>query len=560
MDNFKYNHIYSLLLEIYRFNEIEYGNYIKDIINLLMESEKNGEAFINIDNKNYSFQFEENNWPQKHIEALRKSGLISSLDSPIIFKERKLSFNKWSRKVNEILSILLQKTNKYEFENERLKYLISDNKMDEIINLFESSDLILLQGGPGTGKSTLILKVIEYYLINKNSLNIGLSAPTGKASGRLKESLDNRGKTLLKNELDKVECQTLHRWIYSSINKNGKLKYNLKELDLFVIDEMSMVNINLIEIILNLLAKDCKLLLVGDANQLPPINNCSIWNYIFNDLKENDLKKITINLKKVYRNNGDIKKLSKLIFDPKQDSFYSEFFQIRDSKITNNVKIFSERNQFIPEKFIEEIKLHTKNIKNAVLPLSNKGYIFNKSIDNLYDVEKELVSDIFKKLNSKLFLCKTNTGLWGINEINKIMIDQSERYDFSKLNEGIPIMCTENNNELGISNGDIGVVIGNGKLRRFLFRKFNKLNKQVVALIEPRKLDNIVPAFAITIHKSQGSESDNVHILWNQNFNLLGNKNNMQTDFLLKDNYEKQLFYTAITRAKKNLTIYYLNK
>ena len=121
-------------------------------------------------------------------------------------------------------------------------------------------------------------------------------------------------------------------------------------------------------------------------------------------------------------------------------------------------------------------------------------------------------------------------------------------------------MCTENNNELGISNGDIGVVIGEGNFRKYLFRKFNKFNNQVAALIEPNKLENIVPAVALTIHKSQGSESDKVFVLWNQNLSKSNfiNKDN-QKKIILKDNFEKRLFYTAITRAKKNLTLYYLN-
>ena len=90
--------------------------------------------------------------------------------------------------------------------------------------------------------------------------------------------------------------------------------------------------------------------------------------------------------------------------------------------------------------------------------------------------------------------------------------------------------------------------------------EFNKFNNQVAALIEPNKLEKIVPAIALTIHKSQGSEADNVCVLWNQNLsssNFINNDN--QKKIILEDNFEKRLFYTAITRAKKNLTLYYLN-
>ena len=121
-------------------------------------------------------------------------------------------------------------------------------------------------------------------------------------------------------------------------------------------------------------------------------------------------------------------------------------------------------------------------------------------------------------------------------------------------------MCIENNNELGISNGDIGVLIGKNNTRRFLFRKFNKNNEPVFSLIEPNRLENIVPAIAITIHKSQGSESKNVKILWKQDrLNSDLKYKNQDNLFFFGDNYEKRLLYTAITRAKESLDLYYLN-
>jgi len=123
-------------------------------------------------------------------------------------------------------------------------------------------------------------------------------------------------------------------------------------------------------------------------------------------------------------------------------------------------------------------------------------------------------------------------------------------------------MCTKNNNELGLSNGDIGVLIGLNNQRKYLFRKFNENNEEVVELIDPSNLENVVPAIAITIHKSQGSESEKVSILWSQNYrrNKYALKEQKDIDNIsCRDNFERRLLYTAVTRSKKFLNIYYLN-
>ena len=77
-------------------------------------------------------------------------------------------------------------------------------------------------------------------------LNIGLAAPTGKATSRLKESLNEQKDIFFSESLDQIECQTLHKWIFNSRDKAFKLKFKLKELDIFIIDEMSMVKLILL--------------------------------------------------------------------------------------------------------------------------------------------------------------------------------------------------------------------------------------------------------------------------------------------------------------------------
>ena len=556
---YQYNHIYDIFTNYFKIEHNKYEYTIKDIIKVLIEYEKRGETIIDLDKVQIDFDLYEKDWPEKHIKDLYESGLLNLLNSPLVLKERKISWSKWSIKLERVKEKLYSKIDLNKFNNIKLKKNHNYSNLELLNNIFIFSNILLLEGGPGTGKTTLVVNLILNYLKKQSLLNIGLGAPTGKATARLKEALNNKS-DISNSILDKIECQTLHTWIYNSSNKSGKLKFKLKDLDLLIIDEASMLSVDILETFLDFINKDCKVVLVGDANQLPPINNCSIWNNIFENKEDIIFKSCTVNLKKIYRNNGNIEKLSKLIFHKNQLLFNQKANEIINlqSKSNVNIEIIKEKN--IPIKLKNEVIIFIENLKSLTMKLSEKINIFNKNIDNLLIYEKDLVIDIFNLLNSQLILCPRNTGYWSVKEINSIIIKDKEPYDFLTLDEGIPIMCIENNNELGISNGDIGVLIGKNNTRRFLFRKFNKNNEPVFSLIEPNRLENIVPAIAITIHKSQGSESKNVKILWKQDrLNSDLKYKNQDNLFFFGDNYEKRLLYTAITRAKESLDLYYLN-
>ena len=553
------DYIYSLLKSAFNFEEIKYEDYIKDVIEILIENEKNGEPIIDIDSNSIGHNLIKEGWPEKHLIALEKSGLINKNNSPIVFKNRNISWQKWSKKIEKITERLLNKknstNNKSSFRNS-----IKEINSKIIFDKLNDTNIVLLQGGPGTGKTTLIINLILDYLESDQTLNIGIAAPTGKAAARLKESINKLRKDKNVIILDRIECQTLHRWIYNSYSRSINLKYKLNELDIFIIDEMSMVNIDLLENILDNLTNDCKILLVGDANQLPPVNNCSIWNHIFKNEKESSFESCIMNLSKTYRNKGDIESLSKKIFPISKDKFSMESINI-GTKEKSNLKVIKETNFVIPKELVNKINSFIIKLQISTSKLSKKDYIFESKVENLIDLEKDLVEKIFYDLNSHMVLCVKNKGTWSVNEINKNFIKQEEPYNFLTLEEGIPIMCIENNNELGISNGDIGLLIGKNKTRRFLFRKFNKRNEPIIALIDPSKLSSIIPAIAITIHKAQGSESDYVSILWPNQISALDQKEEgkvLINNIIFKDKYEKSLFYTAITRAKKKLDLYLL--
>lgn len=553
---FQYDHIFNLLQNIFGFNEKKYGDFVKDTLKILLEFEKNGETIVEVDKRLILFDLLKNGWPNEHLKVLKDLGLLNSFNSPFVFSERKLSLAKWSGKINRILNIFLKKIDKIPIK------INDDNKLHQIKNIFKSSNLVFLQGGPGTGKTTLIINFILHSLKSNSCLNIGLAAPTGKATSRLKESLNEQKDIFFSKSLDQVECQTLHKWIFNSKNKAIKLKFKLKELDIFIVDEMSMVNIDIIELILDLLAKDCKIILVGDRNQLPPVKNSSIWNYLFEYSDNNIIKSCIVNLNKTYRNSGDIELLSNLIFNNRNFTFQKKIKELENDKKSKEVNILKSINKNIPLSLLNVIEDNLNKLRTSTSNLSKKEYIFRNSIGDLMSHEKDLINNIFKDLQSHLILCEKNTGTWSVENINDIVLGQKQPYDFINLEEGIPIMCTENNNELGISNGDIGVLIGKNENRKFLFRKFNDNNDLVVDFIEPSTLDKVVPAIAITIHKSQGSESEKVSILWTQKSQINMYKKDLEDDnelIFFRDNYEKRLLYTAITRAKNFLDIYFLN-
>ncbi len=560
IEKFQYDHIFNLILGIFKFNEKKYGNFVKDVIKILLEFEKNGETIIDLDNSIIIFKLLEDGWPNKHIDVLDNVGLIGSLNSPFVLVNRKLSLSKWSKKIEIVINSFLKKIDTDNLMNSIIYK--HDNKIDQIKNILKYSNLVFLQGGPGTGKTTLIIKLIIELLRIDNFLNIGLSAPTGKATSRLKEALNDKKNISFSKFLDQIEFQTLHRWILNSQNKSLKLKFKLKELDIFIIDEMSMVNIDLIESVLNLLAKDCKIIFVGDKNQLSPVNNCSIWNYLFEYCDNNLIKSCVVNLEKTYRNIGDIALISSLIFNNDFSLLNQKIKELEKYNNSKEINISKSREKDIPKDLFFSIKSHLKQLNLSTSNLSKKKYIFDVGIDNLLLNEKDLVDKIFMDLQSHLILCEKNSGIWSVEYLNEIIIGQKKPYDLKTLNEGVPIMCTKNNNELGLSNGDIGVIIGLKNKRKYLFRKFNDNNEEIVALIDPSNLENVVPAIAITIHKSQGSESEKVSILWSQKYkiNQYAEKEKKDNEHIFcRDNFERRLFYTAVTRAKKFLDIYYLN-
>jgi len=213
---------------------------------------------------------------------------------------------------------------------------------------------------------------------------------------------------------------------------------------------------------------------------LSPVYNCSIWNYLFEYSDNSSIKSCVVNLEKTYRNIGDIAIISGLIFNNDFSLINQKIKELEKDNNSKEITISKSRGKDIPKDLLFSITNHLKQLNLSTSNLSKKKYIFDKSINNLLLNEKDLVDKIFLDLQSHLILCEKNSGIWSVEYLNEIVFGQKKPYDLKILNEGVPIMCTKNNNELGLSNGDVGVLIGLKNERKYLFRKFNDNNEEIV--------------------------------------------------------------------------------
>ena len=133
IEKFQYDHIFNLILGIFKFNEKKYGNFVKDTIRILLEFEKNGETIIDVDNSLIIFEILEDGWPNKHLDILKNIGLIGLVNSPFVLVDRKLSLAKWSRKIERVINLFFKKIDADILMNSIVYQ--DDNKIDLIKNM-----------------------------------------------------------------------------------------------------------------------------------------------------------------------------------------------------------------------------------------------------------------------------------------------------------------------------------------------------------------------------------------------------------------------------------------
>lgn len=386
-------------------------------------------------------------------------------------------------KVNESASKIKKYLTKFEKKNNIV--LNSDQK--EAITGSLNNNLFIITGGPGTGKTTIIKSIVDYYE-DKNS--IVLLAPTGRSAKRMAYSVG-------------VNASTIHKFLKwdKETSSFGLNEYNQSKAKIVIIDEFSMVDIFLFSSLLKALKDTVKIILVGDANQLPSI---SPGNVLYDLLCSDNINKKYLTY--IYRTNE------------------KSFINVLADKIKNK-EIINEVNNYSDFRFVES---SDNNIINNLK-------VICESIKN-----KKLSLDEFQ------VLVPMYKGINGIDNLNKIMQDifNPNNNDIEEVNignisyrENDKVIQLVNDVDNNVFNGDIGYIERvNSYPKKSILINFSGHKVEY----EQLDFDKFNLAYAVSIHKSQGSEYDNVVI-------VLANSH--------KRMFYNKLIYTACTRAKKNLII-----
>lgn len=383
----------------------------------------------------------------------------------------------------------------------RLNITYAENQR-AAIRMSVENKVLIITGGPGTGKTTTLNGIIRLY--ENLNFNITLCAPTGRAAKRLSDVCGR-------------EAKTIHRLLEVEPGRDGnyvKNEANPLKTDVVIIDEMSMVDIRLFEALLRATPSNARLVMVGDADQLPSVGAGNVFSDIIRSEKIE-----TVFLNEIFRQASESKIITNAHRINKGEhpelTNSDDFFFVKKSSqeaVTDAVcALAAER---IPQKYgktvLNGIQIITPTKKTAT-GTQNINALLREMVNPPKDDKSEVtVKNRSYRVGDKVMQIKNN-------------------YD---------IICKKNNGsyETGVFNGDIGVIQKIDTREKQIYVSFD----DKTAIYEFSDAEQLESAYAITVHKSQGSEFDIVVLVISDMTPLLQYRN---------------LLYTAVTRAKQLLMI-----
>ncbi len=349
--------------------------------------------------------------------------------------------------------------------------------------------LSMLIGGPGTGKTFTAAAIVEAFDPKKEK-RILLAAPTGKAAEHL-------GHSIFKATGRHLASATLHKWLKIGGWPPWPKEGDVLDADLLLVDECSMIDAPLFATLLKSIPTQCYTVLMGDPNQLNPIGIGSI----FADLVHSS-----------------------------QDS-------MGKARLTQSMR--TENQQIL---FLAEQVLNAKLPKEAIVPWPDTEREFYHYLKNILQSvlgkpteQKPNPDELYQKLSQKKILNCLRQGPRGVDAINQFFLEEVRRNAKADQWWWMPIMITSNDERTGLSNGEMGIFMQRQGDHGSGMAYFPRKQRELSAMALP----NYEPAFCTSVHKSQGTEYDEVIVIV-----PVGS-----------ENFGREMLYTAITRARQNVAL-----
>jgi exodeoxyribonuclease V alpha subunit len=475
-------------------------------------------------------------WPEAYRTALERSPLAvragaleQAPEAPLVLLGDRLRWRRWHLQLEHALNQLVQRAREPLPQAPPAATLAAarrqaaaaglDACQQQAVTTALGQRLLLLSGGPGTGKTSTVVQLLAALLRHQPGLRLQLAAPTGKAASRLREAIERDGRRLeaaLAAPLLAAPCSTLHRLLESSGERFARHAQRPLELDLLVVDELSMVDLPLMAALLEALPPACRLVLVGDPGQLPPVGPGSVLQELMQPPWREQLGPATVELRTTYRNAGAIAALAadlRLAGPAPQERLTA---RLRGQEPGSNLHWLQAPPRQTPAEVIAALRQHQQRLAALAAALSwRPGEL----------LAEDACEPLLGELERCVALTPMRQGPWGVQGLHRQLLGDAAGRPSAHWPLGTPVLNQRNLPEQGLANGDVGVLVGSGSERRVLFAGGR--------LLHPARLGQAEPALALTVHKSQGSQYGTVWLLLPPG-----------------RNWDTRLLYTGLTRAR----------